>query len=227
MRSNTFNLVIISVLLLATPLLFAGGKATIKTGKGGQTVTMDLEYAGADKVRMNLPQQQEGNGYMLVREGKAWMVMDMQGQVMVMDMAQMAGMARGMGVPSTEEAIKQELIKAKKTGRKETVAGYDGEVYEMTWRDSRGVRTADVVLSNHPDVIAYSRAWMSFAKSMARAIDKNTDMKNSIGSFLDEEGKGILKMGDEFVVLSIEPANVSDSRFKLPKATMQMPFMPR
>ncbi len=226
MRSHALKLIIFSLLLLAGPLL-AAGKATIQTGKGGDKVTMVLEYSGADRVRMNMPQQQEGNGYMLVRDGKAWMVMDMQGQVMVMDMAQMAGMARGMGGPSNEEAIKQELIKAKKTGRKESIAGYDGEVYEMTWRDNRGTHTADVVLSSHPDVVSYSRAWMGFAEGMASAMGKNKDMQKSIGSYLNKEGKGILKMGDEFVVQSIKPGNISDSRFKLPKATMQMPSMPR
>ncbi|WP_456379843.1 DUF4412 domain-containing protein [Thiolapillus sp.] len=224
MRSQTFNLVILSLLLLTGPLL-AGGMATIKTGKGSESVTMVLEYSGADKVRMNMPRQQEGNGYMLARDGKAWMVMDMQGQVMVMDMAQMAGMAQGG--PPGNDAIKQELLKARKTGRKETVAGYDGEVYEITWRDNRGVHTADVVLSSHPDAVAYSRAWMGFAQNMERAMGGGSDMNKSIGSYLNKEELGMLKMGDEFVVLSIKPGNISESRFKLPKATMQMPFMPR
>lgn len=226
MKTYALKLLFFSLLLLSAPL-FAGGKATIKTGKGGDTVTMVLEYAGIDRVRMNMPRQQEGNGYMLVSDGKAWMVMDMQGQVMVMDMAQMAGMARGMGGPSNDEAIKQELIEARKTGRRASVAGYDGEVYEMTWRDNRGIHTADVVLSNHPDVVAYSRAWMGFAEGMASAMGKHKDMQNSIGSYLNKEGKGILKMGDEFEVQSIRPGNISDSRFKLPKATVQMPSMPR
>ena len=226
MRLHTFNLIAISLLLFAGPLL-AGGKATIKSGQGSQSVIMTLEYADVDKVRMNMPQQQEGNGYMLMRDGKAWMVMDMQGQVMVMDMAQMAGMARGMGGPPQDEAIKQELIKSKRTGRKETVAGYDGEVYEITWRDNFGTHTAEAVLSTHPDVVEYSRAWMNFAQSMDSSMGHNAGSKNSIGSFLDKEGKGILKMGDEFVVVSIKTGNIGDSRFKLPKATIQMPFTPR
>ncbi len=226
MQLLTFKLVFLSLLLLAEPLL-AGGTASIKTGKGADSVTMVLEYSGAGSVRMNMPQQQEGNGYMLARDGKVWMVMDVQGQVMVMDMAQMAGMAQGMGEPSNDDAIKHELLKIRKTGGKETVAGYDGEVYEMTWRDNQGVHTADVVLSDHPDVVAYSRAWVDFAENMQKAMGKGGSMKNSIGSWLDKEGMGMLKMGDEFAVLSIKPGNISKSRFKLPKATMQMPFMPR
>ncbi|WP_457666948.1 DUF4412 domain-containing protein [Thiolapillus sp.] len=213
-------------LLLFSHTLFAAGQAVLKSGKGADAVQMVLEYDGIDKVRMNVPKQpQGGDNYMLLKDGKVWMVMNMQGQVMVMDMARMASMAQGGA--SGDDAIKQELISAKKTGRKAKVAGYDGEVYEMTWRDRQGVHTADVVLSDDRDVVEYSRAWMNFAQSMAGSMGRKNRSENSIGHYLDNEGKGLLKMGDQFEVVSIKSGSVSDSRFVLPKATMQMPFMPR
>lgn len=215
------------ILFLIPPILLAGGKATLQGGKGGGAAIMELEYAESGKVRMNMPQEQGGSGYMLARDGKAWMVMNVEGQVMVMDVAQMAGMARDMGAPSGDEALKHQFIEAKNTGRKEGVAGYEGEVYKMTWRDRRGTHTAEVVLSSHPDVVEFSRAWMKFASSMSRAVAEQDGSENSIGEYLNKEGKGLLRMGDEFRVVSIEPGKVDESRFTLPKATLQMPKMPR
>ncbi len=207
-----------AVLLLSAPSVFAAGVATLATGSGQNSETMVLEYDDQGHARMNMPKSQEGAGYMLNRDGKVWMVMNMQGQVMVMDMARMAAMA----APSGDDAMQQEFISAKPTGEKERVAGFEGSVYEMKWKDRKGIQSAKVVLSKDPVVVEYSNAWMQFAEKMAKSMGQKTE--NSIGRYLKKEGLGMLKMGDDFKVVSIQPGKVNAQDFVLPKATMQMPM---
>ena len=205
-------------LMLWAPQLFAAGIATLATGSGQDAETMVIEYDDHGRTRMNMPAGQEGNGYMLSRDGKVWMVMNMQGQVMVMDMARMAAMAP----PSGDDTLQQEFISARATGKKETVAGFVGEVYELSWKDRNGVQTAMAVLSKDPAVVEYSNAWMKLAENMAKSMGQKTG--NSIGRYLEKKGLGVLKMGDDFRVVSIQPGKVNEQDFVLPKATMQMPM---
>jgi hypothetical protein len=206
------------VLLLIAPSAFASGVATLVTGSGKNSETMVLEYDDQGHVRMNMPKSREGAGYMLNRDGKVWMVMNMQGQVMVMDMARMAAMA----APTGDDAMQQEFISATPTGDKETVAGFNGEVYDLKWKDKKGVQSAKVVLSRDPVVVEYSNAWMQFAEKMAKSMGQKT--RNSIGHYLERKGLGMLRMGDEFKVVSIKSGKVNAQDFVLPKATMQMPM---
>ena len=205
-------------MMLAAPSAFAAGIAELATGSGQSSETMVIEYDDQGHVRMNMPKSQEGSGYMLTRDGKVWMVMNMQGQVMVMDMAKMAAMAG----PGGDDAMQQEFVSAKASGKKETVAGFTGEIYELKWKDKRGVQSAQAVLSKDPVVVEYSNAWMQFAENMAKSMGQKTD--NSIGRHLEKKGLGMLRMGDDFKVISIKPGKVSAQDFVLPKATVQMPM---
>ena len=205
-------------LLLSAAPVFAAGVATLATGSGQNVQTMVLEYDDHGRARMNMPAGAEGNGYMLYRDGKVWMVMNIQGQVMVMDMARMAAMAP----PTGDDTLRQEFISARATGKQQTVAGFVGEVYELSWKDRNGVQTAMAVLSKDPAVVEYSGAWMKLAENMAKSMGQKTD--NSIGRYLEKKGLGVLKMGDDFQVVSIQPGKVNEQDFVLPKATMQMPM---
>jgi hypothetical protein len=206
------------VCIFAMPSVFAAGIAELATGSGQGSETMVIEYDDQGHVRMNMPKSQEGSGYMLTRDGKVWMVMNMQGQVMVMDMAKMAAMAG----PGGDDAMQQEFVSAKATGGKETVAGFSGEVYELKWKDKSGVHSAQAVLSKDPVVVEYSTAWMQFAENMAKSMGQKAE--NSIGRYLDKQGLGMLRLGDDFKVVSIKPGKVNAQDFVLPKATMQMPM---
>ncbi len=208
-------------LMFLVPQLHAAGVATLQSGDGQQKVTMTVEYDDQGRVRMNVPESPGASGYMLARDGKVWMVMNAEGQTMVMDMAQMAA----MGTVNNDDTLQQEFVSAKPTGEKQTVAGFEGEVYELTWKEKGKTRTDKVVLSKDPLVVEYSNAWMKFAESMAKSMGQK--MNNSIGQYFEKEGVGMLKMGDGFEVVSIKSGKANEQDFVLPKATMQMPFMQR
>ena len=101
------------------------------------------------------------------------------------------------------------------------MAGFSGEVYELTWKETGQTRSDKVVLSEDPVVVEYSNAWLGMAAAMGH------EMKNRISGYLRKEGLGMLKMGDSFEVVSIKPGKVDARRFNLPKSTFQMPYMPR
>ena len=207
-----------AALLLSAPPVFAAGVATLAAGSGQNSETMVLEYDDQGHVRMNMPESPEGAGYMLNRDGKVWMVMNMRGQVMVMDMARMAAMA----APTGDDAMQKEFISAIPMGEQKRVAGFKGDVYELKWKDRKGIQSAKVVLSKDPVVVEYSNAWTQFAEKVARSMGRKTE--NSIGHYLQKEGLGVLRMRDDFKVVSIKPGKVNAQNFVLPKATMQMPM---
>lgn len=211
-------------LALVLPLggVSASGITKIQVDNDRQSV-MEVEYLDSSTIRMNMPQQQE-SGYMLVRDGKAYSVHYSQGRAMVMDMAQLGNMARSFGANmGGDDSFKNELVSHKNTGKLEKVAGYAGEVYSITWRDNTGVHTDDVVLSGHKDVLEYSEAWMNMAKTMAGAMGASDITDDSIWRFLERERKGVLRMGNEFRVVSINPGKLEAERFKLPAAPTAMP----
>jgi len=204
--------------------LFAAGIATMQGEKLQDRI--GLEYLGGNKVRMDVSQQKGGNGYMLVRDGRAYMVSNSDGKNIVMDMAQLGSMASSMGADmGGNEAFKSELIDYRVTGRSETVAGYKGDVYILTWRDNEGTHTEEAVLSSHGNVREFSQAWMYLAETMIRSLGQQSIQDNSMWNFMERERKGILRLGKDFRVVSIESKDIDPYRFTLPAKPMQMPNM--
>ena len=229
MKMSIKNVFLVSMAVLAASIpvhsIFASGVATIQ-GKNPQDSTMQVEYMDGGKLRMNVPKKEGRDSYMLLLDGKTYVVSKSGGQTMVMDMAQLGSMARGMGVDmGGGDSFKQELMSYSKTGKSETVAGYKGSVYTLTWRDSKGTHTADAVLSGHKNVREFSEAWMEMAEAMANSMRQQIITDKSIWSFLEREGVGVLRLGEDFRVVSIEPGTVDANRFVLPAEPMKMPNM--
>lgn len=225
MNIKTMFLASMTVLVAAIPFhsINASGVATLQ-GKDSRNSTMEIEYLDEHNVRMNMQRKKGDDSYMLVRDGKAYMVSSSGGQTMVMDMEQLGSMARNMGADTGgNDLFKQELVKYDNTGKSETVAGYTGEIYNMTWRDSKGTHTADAVLSSHQDVRDFHDAWMHMAEVMASAISRQGISDKSILHFMKREGKGALRVGDDFHVVSIETKDINADRFRLPAVPMQLP----
>ncbi len=216
------NSLFLMVLLFASSTLLADGVAVIQS-VGSKKAGATVEYKDGDKVRMLSPESNKG--YMLVRDGHVYTVANIQGQVMVMDMEKMARMARSMGADSgdDDDVFKFELIDISDTGKTEQIAGYTGKVYRMKWRDKDGVKTSEVVLSNDPDVVEFSHAWMYMAGVMTKIVSRQDLSKNSIGEYLQQKNLGMLRLGKDFLVRSIKPGPLPAERFIVPRSTFKMP----
>ena len=100
MNMNIKNVFLVSmtILAIATPVqsIFASGVATIQ-GKNPQDSTMEVEYMDGGKLRMNVPKKEGRDSYMLLLDGKTYVVSKSGSETMVMDMAQLGSHGQGHG----------------------------------------------------------------------------------------------------------------------------------
>jgi hypothetical protein len=204
----------------------AGGTATLESG-GNAKGTMKLYWSGG-----SLKLVPEGEpGYMVVRDNKVYAVSQVQGRTMVVDMAAMAAMAKGMNKQAGGAAPEMTgddiatLDSREATGGKETVAGIQGEVYNVTWTDGNGKQHSDqTVLSDDPRVVDMTRSFHAMASAMRTTMGK--DGPDPMGQELLDRGLGMLRFGDDMKLTSISGDTPAASEFELPAEPMKIPGMP-
>ncbi|EPC02126.1 hypothetical protein L861_05045 [Litchfieldella anticariensis FP35 = DSM 16096] len=207
---------LVAGLMLATALpVFADGKATIATSDTQNDMQMVIHWTD-DSMRMDFPAQQQG--YMLMRDGKGYMVTEQAGQPIVMDMAMLKGMTEAMGeeanAVNANQAKSVESLEA--TGEKETVAGIEGDVYRIQWTDHGGNAHDDqMVLSDEPLGREMLQAFQSYVQIVM-------DEPDPIGTALLERDLGMLKFGDKFRVVEMADASPEAAMFELPENAMTM-----
>lgn len=201
----------------ALPAL-ADGKATIAAGDARESMQMEIQWAN-DRMRMDFPSQQQG--YMLMRDGKGYMVTEQNGQTLIVDMTMLRGMANAMGdqasMLSADQAQSVESLEA--TGDRETIAGIDGEVYRIQWTDRSG--------DSHDDVMVLSDA--PLAREMLQAFQRYVETvvgePDPIGAALLERDLGMLRFGEKFNVIAIAATSPAADTFELPDDAMTMQEM--
>lgn len=207
--------------VLVPAFAWAGGQATISS-EGVQTF---LEYDDAGSLRMGA---QGEDGYMLIRDGRMYTVMDQGGEIMVMEigaaMAAMGNMIQQQGLIDTGFESFESLTD---TGRTETVAGIEGRVHELTLVENNGQRSTEtIVLSSDNRVREMTAAMMAMADLMLRTM--GSDEAEGLARMKEEivgTGRGILRQGNEFVVTSIDGNPPAASRLELPAEPMEIPDM--
>jgi len=208
-----------SVLALLALWLLAGqqaaaGTADVAAADGG---TMRFEYAG-DKLRVTTSQADAP--YMVVRDGKIYMVQDQDGQTMVIDLGQAMGMFGNLAGSVTPSMMATEVISLEATGAKETHGGVLGDVYTLRYRTGDGKeQQADVVLSDDPRALAFRDAITRFAATMAQSIpQQQQQVSDDIQARLVAMNKGVLRYGKDMTVTAFSDAAVDEARFTLPAA---------
>lgn len=224
MRSNKENImtirknVLIFIMgLVCTMSVSASGTASFQSGKQKQSTQM--EYLDANTVRINMPGQE--NSYLLSTEGKVYTVSYRDDRPIVMDMSELRGMMSDMD-EDVMDNFNERLLHVKKTSSKRTVAGYTGDVYIITWEDSKGQHQDKVVLSSHPYVLEFRDAWMTFLEVMHYSTSGELFAEDSVAAFFQNQDKGVLAFGNEFQMTQLKRQKVDATRFKLPVQPMKM-----
>ncbi|HUH75791.1 MAG TPA: hypothetical protein VLZ53_00350 [Devosia sp.] len=212
---------------LTSPAL-AGGTAII-SGAGSapddpnEQYAMEVTWLDDQTVRMD----PEGTpAYMLVRDGSAYSITDAGGQLMVLDMGSIMKLAGSMGggmpagaaqqAPTVADAESVDSLEP--TGRKETVAGISGEVYEVRWTSSDGeVHVDEAVLSDDPLLLEMSSAFQAFGAALAGEQDAQP-----LNDAMEAEGLAALRFGDRYRVTAISDDTPPDSHFQLPAKPMDL-----
>ncbi len=150
MRHLVTGLLATGLVMAAASPAMADGRATLEAQSDQGSVTMDVRWAG-ENLRMDFPDQSQA-GFMLLRDGNGYLVTQVQGQTMVMDMAKLKDMAENMGGSELETMTGQQASQVDAldaTGDSETIAGLEGEIYRLQWTDKNGTAHDDeVVLSD-------------------------------------------------------------------------------
>ena len=182
----------------------------------GQTRT-EVYYQDDDHIRINAGQK----GYMLVSGDKVYSVMNQGGRKVAMDMGEMGkAMAKfSQGGSSSGDNVTTD-VEIRKTGKTETVAGFEGHVHEVTIDG----RTLEVVLSDNPRVVA---ATQGFLKAMVRAgqmLDpEDSGSTRKMLKDLDETGYGgILRQKDGLTLVEATEVDKPDSFYQLPSDVNMM-----
>ncbi|MBN7798415.1 hypothetical protein [Parahaliea mediterranea] len=183
----------------------------------GEVIT--FEYEG-DLLRINPTGNEQG--YMLMRDGKMYVVTQNDGQPMVLDMSsafKMFGAMAGSTAPSTVES---QVLSLQATGKSETLGGIQGEVYALRYIDHNGKeQSADMVLSKDPLARGFRDAIQSMAVNMAKSLDKDSfkdelEAGEQMQAKLQDLNMGVLRYGSDMRIRSIEDTNVAAERFALP-----------
>jgi len=177
-----------------------------------------MEYRDGGFLRMGVSNE----SYMLVRDEKLYMVNGTPGQEMVIDASAVLGAIGGM-VPEIAPTA-AEVVAIDKTGRRETVAGIEGEVWIFSYTDVDGYRQSEeMVVSRDRRVAEFRDAMQDFARSMMITMGQDPDSLDAMNDSLNDEGVGMLRVGDSMKVVSISSDTVSVSRFDLPAAPTSIP----
>ncbi len=217
--STTLKPLYAALTMAGTLLLQAPAQADIAEVVTGDGQTMTFEY-DANNLRMNLP---EGNpGYMLRQQDKIYVVTQQGGRTMVFDLASAIQMFGDMAAGATPAAVDAKVISLDATGKKETLGGLEGEVYQLEFVDHEGTRrSTDMVLSKAPLALTFRDSIFGLTEVMSRAIDKSTyqdelEATQEMQAKLEELNLGVLRYGQDLKIQSISDTAVAAERFVLP-----------
>lgn len=205
----------------------AGWADVVGTWKTGDKQSLKISYRDDNNVRMDAGSE----GYMLVSGNKVYMVSRAEGKWQAMDMDEMSGMMKMFGKsPSGASAIPTEKPRFESTGQEETIAGYKGEVYRVTYAGSSGSSyQEEVVLSDHPDVKKLNQAWIVLASRMAQMMGRDTaeELEQATKAAQEQGYGGMLRSGDDMILQSLEKPSLKASHYKLPQGVeiVHMPNM--
>ncbi|NQY02701.1 MAG: hypothetical protein HRT76_05455 [Halieaceae bacterium] len=204
------------LLALATPLSLAD-TAVVETAQGA---TMTYEYEG-DSLRLT-PDRDNPQNYAILRDGTLYSVSETNGEPTVINVSQamaLLGAAVQQAAPGAANARVESLTK---TGRKETVANIEGEVYDITFVDFDGkTQRAQMVLSKDPRALRFRDAVFTFATVVTESMGQEIDQEQ-LQSQLIAENLGVLRYGDDLSVAVIQEDTINPQRFELPAPPIDM-----
>ena len=208
----------LTALITVTPLL-ADGRVTFTAdaGDAGQ-MTMTERWTG-NALRTDI----EGmDAYMLLRDDSVYSIISMAGQVTVMDLGQLKDMpgASASRSPSQSEAgvvFPDEIASLNALGETREIAGVEGEVHDIEWRDAAGdVRTDTAVLTDDPRLLEHQSLKMQLIETISGKAP------NPLLVELDDRGLAALSFGDRFKVTEVGGDAGPAGDFELPADPMDL-----
>ncbi|MDO8861857.1 hypothetical protein Q6D67_09105 [Haliea sp. E1-2-M8] len=173
---------------------------------------MTFEYQG-DQLRIDM---NKDKNYMLVRGEEIYAVTDNDGEIMVIDVKQTLSMFGNMAQSAIPDMAAVNVESLEATGRSETVAGIQGEVYKLTYTDQEGKRQqSDLVLSADRRAMGFRDAVHRMASTLSSMLAQQ-GTHDRLQAQLAAQNLGVLRYGEDMRVTAITETQVADARFVLP-----------
>lgn len=189
-------------------------------------ITAVYAMAGGDELRVeyrdaaNFRVGTDARHYQLMLDGRLYAVVE--GQLIDVDSA--SRQIRAIGADTFLAGLLGDAtsdvptdVSVRRLGRQETVAGYQGEVYEALARTSNGEQRAELVVTNNPDLKSVQDAMMKVAKEAVAAIGaKSSPYARPLEQVEQQHLGGLLRYGQELRLVSLDRAPIAAGRIDLP-----------
>ena len=164
------------------------------------------------------------DAFMLLKGDTVYSITSAAGQVMVIPISDLAGMAGAAGAgaqaPKAGPVFPTDIGGMEATGEIRTVAGLKGEVYQVEWVDNQGTaHTSTAVLSDDARLLEHQALKMSFSRTVAG------EEPNPLMVELDRRNLAPLSFGDRFAVVEVSGDAGPDGNFVLPAEPMDLKGM--
>jgi len=203
---------------LAAALLASTGHADLKGSyqlhKGKQ---LELFYRDDQHLRASVDDDKQ----LVVKGSDTWILKRQDDKWMALNAESLGSLLRSVAKDHAQEIGPTELHA---TGRKETVAGYVGEVYEF----SNGDKKYELVLTDNAEVLALTNAWRQLAQKLAANIGRQEAQRLQAAlNAIPQKGKGgLLRQGDNLTLVAIDKTKNSDVDFPANTQVVQLPQLP-
>jgi hypothetical protein len=216
-------------LLLLTHAAFASGIAKFRGVDNGNPYKLSLEYLDRTTSRIDIDDSSDVNSYLLFKNRQAQVVTSYQGSTLVMDLADVNQMAQDLGIMNVlgigSGPLMIHVLSLQATGKKEKVAGIEGEVYKLTWIRDSIKHEDELVLSRDRQAWEYTEAWIDVIDIISRSSPSINIKGDELLTRIDKDRLGILRLGNRFRLASVHNKAVSPERFVAPNTRIEIPAL--
>lgn len=189
----------------------AAGTARVSTmSSSGKRVLANIDFTSAANFRASAVLG--GRPTLVVRDGRAYaLVGDSEQPVTAAAQADALGLTR----PNTGDEQIVNLVSIKATGRQESRAGFNGDIYDITFFDRSGRRRIEqIVVSSDPRARELTDLWRSVNDALlSNSIPQAGDLQKQ----LQANGLGLLRFSHRYQVDRLDEA------VRLPSVTAYAP----
>ncbi len=219
--------VLFIILLLLSNSAMSSGIATFKGMDNGKPYTLSLEYLNKDVSRIDMDDDSDVDSHLLFNEKLVQVITAYQGNTLVMDLASVSQMAQGLGVMSVlgidSENMSVRVTRLEPTGKKEKVAGIEGDVYKLSWTRNNVKQEDVLVLSKDVRVWQYTQAWVNALDAISLSSPSINIQGDQLLNRVSNDKVGILRLGNRFRLVSVQSRPVSPARFVAPDTSFTIP----
>ena len=215
------------LLILTSNSALSSGIAIFEGMDNGKPYSLSLEYLNKDISRIDMDDDSDVDSYLLFNEKLVQVITSYQGNTLVMDLASVSQMAQGLGVMSVlgidSENLSVRVVSLDPTGKKEKVAGIEGDVYKLTWTRNNVKQEDELVLSKDARVWQYTRVWVNALDAISHSSPSINIQGDELLNRVSNDKVGILRLGNRFRLVSVQSRSVSPDRFVAPDTSFTIP----